>query len=92
MITLGVSQARQSLPKLIEEVDSHFERLTITKGGRAKAVLMSADEFESWIETLASYQDRETMKIHDEIKSAKSIKEIKNLITLKEMGRRVGIK
>ena len=89
MITLGVSQARANLPKLIDEIDSRFERLFITKGGKAKAVIMSSEEFEGWMETFASYEDPETMKIHKEIKSAKSVKDIKNRISLEELRKRL---
>ena len=91
MMTLGISQVRQNLPKLIDEIDSRFERLFITKGGKAKAVLMSADEFESWIETFASYEDPETMKLHKEIKAAKSITDIKNRISLEDLKKKLKI-
>ena len=89
MMTLGVSQVRQNLPKLIDEVDARFERLFITKGGKQKAVLMSSEEFESWMETFASYENPETMKIHKEVKSAKSVKDIKNRISLEELKKRL---
>ena len=89
MMTLGVSQVRQNLPKLIDEVDARFERLFITKGGKPKAVLMSSEEFESWMETIASYENPETMKIHKEVKSAKSVKDIKNRISLEELKKRL---
>lgn len=91
MLTLGVSQVRQNLPKLINEIDARFERLFITKGGKAKAVLMSAEEFESWIETFASYADPQTLKIHKEVKSAKSVKDIKNRMSLEELKKKLKI-
>jgi len=91
-MTLGISQVRQNLPKLIDEVDARFERLFITKGGKAKAVIMSADEFESWTETIASYEDPETMKIHKEVKAAKSVRDIKNRISLEELKKRLKVK
>ena len=90
-MTLGISQVRQNLPKLIDEIDSRFERLFITKGGKAKAVLMSADEFESWIETFASYEDPETMILHKEIKTAKRITDIKNRISLEDLKKKLKI-
>lgn len=87
MMTLGISQVRQNLPKLIDEIDARFERLFITKGGKAKAVLMSAEEFESWIETIASYNDPETMRIHKEIEglTIEDIKKSKKFITLDQL-------
>ncbi len=94
MITLGVSQVRQNLPKLIDEVDARFERLFITKGGKAKAVIMSAGEFQSWVETLASYEDPETMKVIREVKnmSLAEIRKSKKFITLEELKKRLNVK
>ena len=69
MNVLGVSEARSKFAKLINTVDEQFERLYITKNGKTKAVLLSSDEFESWIETLASYQDEETRTRNKELKN-----------------------
>lgn len=94
MITLGVSQARQNLPKLIDEIDARFERLFITKGGKPKAVLMSSDEFESWMETIASYEDPETMKVIREVgnMSIEDIRKSKKFITLEDLKKKLKIK
>lgn len=81
MNILGISQVRAKLPQLVDEVDQKLGQLFITKNGRAKAVLISADEFESWIETIASYEDKETMKRNKELKSLKR----KDLLTLEEL-------
>lgn len=81
MYTLGVSEARTNLAQLVDQVDEGLGRLFITKNGRAKAVLISAEEFESWIETIASYQDPETRKRNKELKTIKQ----KNLLTLKSL-------
>lgn len=93
MMTLGVSQVRQNLPKLIDEIDARFERLLITKGGRAKAVLMSAEEFESWMETIEEYQDPESLKRAREINkmSVEEIKKSKKFITLEELKKRLKV-
>lgn len=92
MNILGISQVRNKLPQLVDEVDEKLGQLFITKNGRAKAVLVSAEEFDSWIETIASYSDPETMKIHKEIKSAKSIKDLKNVISLEKLMKRLYLK
>ena len=94
MNTIGVSEARQKLTKLIDEIDSRFERLTITKGGKPKAVLMSAEEFESWVETIASYNDPETMKRVKELNNMTvgDIKKSKKFITLDELKTRLKMK
>lgn len=93
MMTLGVSQVRQNLPKLIDEIDARFERLFITKGGKAKAVLMSSEEFESWVETIASYEDPETMKVIREVgnMSIEDIRKSKKFITLEDLKKRLKI-
>lgn len=62
MITIGVSQARARLTKLVDDIDSRFERVAITKGGSPKAVLMSSDEFEGWLATIEEYADPESLK------------------------------
>ena len=94
MITLGVSQARANLPKLIDQIDARFERLFITKGGKPKAVLMSSDEFEGWMETIASYEDPETMKVIREVgnMSIKEIKKSKKFITLEDLKKKLKVK
>ena len=93
-MTLGVSQVRQNLPKLIDEVDARFERLFITKGGKPKAVLMSSEEFESWMETIASYEDPETMKVIREVGNMdiEDIRKSKKFITLEDLKKKLKIK
>lgn len=94
MITLGVSEARTNLPKLIDEIDARFERLFITKGGKPKAVLMSSDEFESWVETIEEYQDPESLKRAREINkmSIGKIKKSKKFITLEQLKKSLKLK
>ena len=93
MITLGVSEARANLPKLIDQIDARFERLFITKGGKAKAVIMSSDEFESWMETIEEYQDPESLERAREINkmSIQQIKKSKKFITLEELKKRLKV-
>lgn len=81
MITLTISEARAKLANLVDQVDEQFERLFITKNGKAKAVLISSEEFESWIETIASYQDKETLKRNQRLKKLNKRK----LFTLKAL-------
>lgn len=61
MKTLGLTEARKDLSKLVDEVNSAHEHITITRQGRPAAVVMSADEFESWQETLEILADTGTM-------------------------------
>ncbi len=75
--TLPVTEARGKLTKLIDEVNDKFEQIEITKNGRPKAILMSADEFDSWKETIEILSDEKLMK---DIKEAeKEFKEGKTI-------------
>ncbi len=61
MKTLPLTEARKDLSKLIDEVSTIHEHITITRQGKPAAVVMSADEFESWHETLEILDDSEAM-------------------------------
>jgi prevent-host-death family protein len=62
MKTLPLSEVKSRLSELVDRVHSLDEEITITKNGRAAAVLVSSDEFESWKETLAIQSDRGLMR------------------------------
>ncbi|VAX34093.1 hypothetical protein MNBD_NITROSPIRAE03-305 [hydrothermal vent metagenome] len=84
MKTLSLSEAKMKLSKLIEDVRTTDEEIVITKNGSPAAVLISADEFESWKETIAIRSDSSLM---DEIrKGLKSLEGKKaRLYTLEEL-------
>lgn len=50
--TLSITDARSKIFALAEKVQRPGTFFTLTEKGRAKAVVMSAEEFESWRETL----------------------------------------
>ena len=50
--TLSISEARKKIFKIAEMVQRPSTRYTLTDKGRPKAVVMSADEFDSWQEAL----------------------------------------
>ncbi len=52
MKTIPLSEARKILPKLIQANQKTLDRTIITRRGKAEAVLMGMNEFESWVETL----------------------------------------
>ena len=52
MKTLSLSEAKIKLRALIDEIRDRDEEVTITRKGRPVAVLVSADEFDSWKETV----------------------------------------
>ena len=62
MKTLSVSEAKMKLSGLVEMVSTRDEEVVITKNGRPVAVLVSADERESWRETLEVRGDRALME------------------------------
>ena len=57
MKTLPLSEAKTKLSSLIDEVRDRDEEVTITRNGRPVAVLVSADEFDSWKETVSIRAD-----------------------------------
>ena len=52
MTTLTVTEAKAHFLELIRNSDKRLERFIITKQGKPAAVVMNADEFEGWLETL----------------------------------------
>jgi len=52
MRTIPLSEAKDKLSGLVDEAESTHEIITITRHGKAAAVLMSADDLESLHETL----------------------------------------
>jgi len=52
MKTVPLGEAKDKLSGLVDEAESTHEIITITRHGRAAAVLMSADDLESLHETL----------------------------------------
>jgi prevent-host-death family protein len=59
MKVLPLAEAKAKLSKLVAEVSATDEEITITRNGRATAVLVSHDEFESWKETAEILSDPE---------------------------------
>ncbi|MEK9175724.1 MAG: type II toxin-antitoxin system Phd/YefM family antitoxin [Patescibacteria group bacterium] len=65
--TVPISEARKNIFKIAEDVQKPDTYYTLTEKGRAKMVVMSADEFDSWQETLEIMANPHLMK---EIRSA----------------------
>jgi len=66
MKTLPISEAKMKLSSLVDQVHGCDAEIVITKNGKAVAVLVSADQFESWKETVTIQRDSALMQ---EIKS-----------------------
>lgn len=60
--TLSVSDARINLYNLVKQAGENLRQFTITHKGKPTAVIMSAEELESWQETVDILNDPETMK------------------------------
>jgi prevent-host-death family protein len=83
MKTLPLSEVKAQLSRLIDEVSSRDERVTITRNGKPVAVLVSLDESESWQETAAIRSDAELM---EEIRAGvRSVGRGAKLYTLEEL-------
>ncbi len=61
MTTLPIAEVRANLSKLVEEAERTHQRVEVTKNGRRAAVLMSADDYDSLMETLDILGDAATM-------------------------------
>src|SRR5215210_2291931 len=62
MTTIPLSDARARLSELVDEAVRTHERVDITRNGRRAAVLLSADDFDSLMETLDILADPEAMR------------------------------
>ena len=84
MKTLPLSEAKSQLSGLVEQVRSLEEQVVITRNGRPAAVLVSAEEFERWKETVEVRADAALMKeIRAGLRALKSRKA--RLYTLEEL-------
>ena len=57
MKTVPLSEAKARLSSLLDAIEGHDEEIVITRNGRAAAVLVSPEDFESWKETAAVRAD-----------------------------------
>ena len=55
--TISISEARKRIFEIADAVQKPDTHFTLTENGRPKAVVMSAEEFESWQETLEVMRD-----------------------------------
>lgn len=62
MKLMPVSEVKAKLSRLLAEIEAREEEIIITRNGRAAGVLLSADQFEGWRETVEILADKELMK------------------------------
>lgn len=60
--TLSISEARKRIFEIATEVQRPHAHYTLTENGRPKVVIMSAEEFESWQETLEVMRELPDLK------------------------------
>ena len=58
---LSLSEAKAHLSRLVADLEKEEDELVITRNGRPAAVLISADEYESWRETREIRHNRALM-------------------------------
>ncbi len=72
MTNLTVTEAKSHLLELVRKADTTMENFLLSKNGKPVAVLMSSDEYESWMETLNIVTDQDTF--NDIVAAKKQIK------------------
>ncbi|MBI4347018.1 MAG: type II toxin-antitoxin system Phd/YefM family antitoxin [Elusimicrobia bacterium] len=60
--TLPSTEARKKLLSIVRDAGERYSRYVITHRGRPQAVVMSAEEYESWLETLEIMSSPSWMK------------------------------
>ncbi|MFY4727615.1 type II toxin-antitoxin system Phd/YefM family antitoxin [Nitrospira sp. BLG_2] len=71
--TMSLKEARSRFSSLIDKADRLSERFIVTKNGTPKAVVMGAEEYESWVETLELLSNPKTVKaLQQGLKDAKA--------------------
>ncbi len=82
MTTLPLAEVRANLSKLVDEAVRTHQRIEVTRQGRRAAVILSADDFDSIMETLAILSDQELMR---DVREAEAEAENCELFSLEEV-------
>lgn len=70
MITLPLAEVRANLSRLVDEAVRTHQRIEVTRQGRRAVVILSADDYDSIMETLAILSDQELMREIQEAEGA----------------------
>ncbi|HEY3168897.1 MAG TPA: type II toxin-antitoxin system Phd/YefM family antitoxin [Candidatus Binatia bacterium] len=62
MKVLPLSEVKSKLSELVDVVERRDESITITRNGRAVAMIVSKDEYEGWHETTEILRDPEFVR------------------------------
>ncbi|MGH7888246.1 MAG: type II toxin-antitoxin system Phd/YefM family antitoxin [Candidatus Binatia bacterium] len=83
MKVLPLSEVKSKLNQLVDVVERRDEEVTITRNGKAVAMIVSKDEYEGWHETVGITRNRSFMK---EIRDGmKALRRTKKRYTLNEL-------
>jgi prevent-host-death family protein len=86
--TISISEARKRIFEIADNVQSPNKVYTLTSDGKPKAVIMSAEEYESWLETMEVLSEFPDIKKDiAETEKAFSTGEYKNWPTLDDFKR-----
>ncbi|TQR86134.1 type II toxin-antitoxin system Phd/YefM family antitoxin [Mycobacterium hodleri] len=82
MTTLPLAEVRANLSRLVDEAMRTHQRIEVTRQGRRAAVILSAEDYDSIMETLAILSDQELMR---EVRDADCAAERGEIFTLEEV-------
>lgn len=82
MSTIPLAEARANLSRLIDEAMRTHQRIEITRNGTRAAVVMSADDYDSLMETLDILSDADLV---GELRQAQLEANAGNVFTLDEV-------
>ncbi len=82
MTTLPLAEVRANLSKLVDEAVRTHQRIEVTRQGRRSVVILSADDYDSIMETLAILSDQNLM---EEIREAEAEVDRGEVFTLDEV-------
>lgn len=80
--TISSTEARKNFAKVLDHIDKASVHYTLTINGKPKVVMMNAEEFESWQETIEIMSDP---KLVASIKQAEKEFALGQFITLEEL-------
>lgn len=90
--TISITEARKRIFEITEEVQVPHKIYTLTADGKPKAVIMSAEEYESWMETMEVERIFPNLdKDIAEVKKAMKTGAWKKWTTLEQLERKWGL-
>lgn len=82
MTTIPLAEARAQLSRLVDEAVRTHERIEVTRKGRRAAVILSADDYDSIIETLDILSDPDLMR---EVRAAEAELDAGKFVTVDDV-------